>query len=438
MDGLDHFVENCRASYSNFGDYVNITAPGTDIYSTQPWKKDFYEHRYFGADSDLTGYEFYSGTSMAAPHVAAVAARVFGNNVKFTNLQVAHRLLVQGYSSSVGPTSNVDVDGDGTDEITECWESGFTPPTPLGMTPFLADVNAATALGRGRVTGRLMDATTGLGLNGATAQLLKGTAIVGYGGLIETAGSSFFDIINVPWNDQGTGILAPPYKMRVRKAGYTWGIVEDYVAGDAQKPGISLDYFDVEHSLRQVSVPPLNANYVFVTDWGTWDSGTYAAATELDQYLFLPIQAVPPGDFGCTVGFDLLTGDCGDPGPTGSLLTYPWARWMRDGGPCRRTGHGDDEHEEAPEDQRGQRVQVVHDRLPRRQRVLRARRQPRGPPLEERRRQGDREVRVGGRRPGLHSRRRGDALRLVERGEPHRLGRLLDHQRPRRRDGSAL
>ena len=149
LDGLDHFVENCRASYSNFGDYVNITAPGTDIYSTQPWKKDFYEHRYFGADSDLTGYEFYSGTSMAAPHVAAVAARVFGNNVKFTNLQVAHRLLVQGYSSSVGPTSNVDVDGDGTDEITECWESGFTPPTPLGMTPFLADVNAATALGRG-------------------------------------------------------------------------------------------------------------------------------------------------------------------------------------------------------------------------------------------------------------------------------------------------
>ena len=223
QDGLDHFVESCRADYSNFGDYVNITAPGTDIYSTQPWKKDFYEHRYFGADSDLTGYEFYSGTSMAAPHVAAVAARVFGNNVKFTNTQVAHRLLVQGYSSSVGPTSNVDVDGDGTDEIPECWESGFTPPTPLGMTPFLADVNAATALGRGRVTGRLMDATTGLGLNGATAQLLKGTAIVGFGGLIETAGNSFFDIVNVPWNDQGTGILAPPYKMRVQKAGYTFG-----------------------------------------------------------------------------------------------------------------------------------------------------------------------------------------------------------------------
>ena len=92
QDGEDHFLEYCRADYSNYGDYVNITAPGTDIYSTQPWKKDFYNHRYYGADSDLTGYEFYSGTSMAAPHVAAVAARVFGQSLKMTNVQVARKL----------------------------------------------------------------------------------------------------------------------------------------------------------------------------------------------------------------------------------------------------------------------------------------------------------------------------------------------------------
>ena len=79
-------VEDCRADYSYYGDFVNITAPGTDIYSTQPWKKDFYLHRYFGYDPDLTGYEYLSGTSMAAPHVAAVAARIIGNNPKFTNV----------------------------------------------------------------------------------------------------------------------------------------------------------------------------------------------------------------------------------------------------------------------------------------------------------------------------------------------------------------
>ena len=333
QDDQEHFIEYCRADYSNYGDYVNITAPGTDIYSTQPWKKDFYNHRYYGADSDLTGYEFYSGTSRAAPHVAAVAARVFGQNLKMTNVQVARKLLLQGYSSLVGVA--IDVDGDLIDEVAECWETGFTPLTPLGG-PFLADVNAASALGRGRITGRLMDATTGLGLNGATASLLKSVGgSAGYGGLIETAGTSFFDIINVPWNDQtGSGPVATPYRLRVSKVGYTAGIVEDYAAGDAQKPGISLGFFDVEHPIRQVSIPPIGGNSVFVTDWGTWDSGSYATATELDQYLFLPVQAAPPGDQGCTVGYPFgpVTGDCGDPGFSGSLIAYPWARFMRDGG----------------------------------------------------------------------------------------------------------
>jgi subtilisin family serine protease len=334
QDGEPHFLEYCRADYSNFGDYVTITAPGTDIYSTQPWKKDFYNHRYFGADPNLTGYEFYSGTSMAAPHVSAVAARLFGNNPKLTAVDVSRRMLFQGYAAQVGDP--IDVDGDATFEVAECWETGFTPPTPVGVTPFLADVNAATALGRGRVTGRLIDAASGLSLGGATATLLKGTStgVVGYGGTLDTVGVSFFDIINVPWSQQTDGgPFATPYRMKVNKSGFANTIVEDYAAGDPQKPGISTGYFEVEKLIRQVSVPPLSPGYTFVTDFGTWSNGFYGTATELDQYLFLPVQAAPPGDLGCTVGFDDFTfGGCGDAGPTGSLTAYPFARWMRDGG----------------------------------------------------------------------------------------------------------
>ncbi len=67
-----------RSDFSNYGSWVDIAAPGTDIYSTIPG-----------------GYDFSSGTSMACPHVSGVAALIvshFGGQ-GFTSAMLKEALL---------------------------------------------------------------------------------------------------------------------------------------------------------------------------------------------------------------------------------------------------------------------------------------------------------------------------------------------------------
>lgn len=64
------------ADFSNYGADIDLAAPGTDIYSTLPHNK----------------YEFMSGTSMATPVVAGVAALVWSANPSLTNAQIEERL----------------------------------------------------------------------------------------------------------------------------------------------------------------------------------------------------------------------------------------------------------------------------------------------------------------------------------------------------------
>jgi thermitase len=65
------------AGFSSFGDWVDVAAPGTSIYSTYLWNS----------------YVSLSGTSMACPHVAGVAALVWSEFPSMTNEQVRSQLL---------------------------------------------------------------------------------------------------------------------------------------------------------------------------------------------------------------------------------------------------------------------------------------------------------------------------------------------------------
>lgn len=70
-----------RASFSNFNSFVGVAAPGVDIFSTIPTKM-----------SPASPYGFLSGTSMAAPMAAGVAALIYAQSPRLTPAQVIDRM----------------------------------------------------------------------------------------------------------------------------------------------------------------------------------------------------------------------------------------------------------------------------------------------------------------------------------------------------------
>ena len=70
-----------RASFSNFGDYIDVAAPGVQIPST-----------YFNQQ-----YAALSGTSMASPHVSALAGLILSANPKLQNKEVIQIIKNSAY-----------------------------------------------------------------------------------------------------------------------------------------------------------------------------------------------------------------------------------------------------------------------------------------------------------------------------------------------------
>ncbi|MFC1862916.1 S8 family serine peptidase [Thermodesulfobacteriota bacterium] len=70
-------INDNKASYSNYGNWVDVSAPGTSIYS-------------LGLDNT---YKYMSGTSMATPHVAGLAALIFSYFPEITPVEVKTRIM---------------------------------------------------------------------------------------------------------------------------------------------------------------------------------------------------------------------------------------------------------------------------------------------------------------------------------------------------------
>lgn len=85
--------DGSRASFSNYGPWVDICAPGTSILSTIPGNQ----------------YDYSQGTSMACPHVSGVAALIvsYFGGPGFTNEMLKTKLLESSNKSAISQTRQV-------------------------------------------------------------------------------------------------------------------------------------------------------------------------------------------------------------------------------------------------------------------------------------------------------------------------------------------
>ncbi len=115
------------ADFSNTGPYLELAAPGVNIYSTLPTYRVTLTRTY--------GYDYgtLSGTSMACPHVAGVAALILASDPTLTNVDV--RYILQTTADDLGPEKRDTAYGYGLVDADEAAGEDVIPPAISDLTP---------------------------------------------------------------------------------------------------------------------------------------------------------------------------------------------------------------------------------------------------------------------------------------------------------------
>ncbi len=138
--------DDCKASYSNYGDDKDICAPGGDT-NAAPETDSLILSTYYDPSTHTSGYAWMDGTSMASPMVAGVTALMLSANPGLTVSQIKNILY----------TTAVDLGIPGHDE-----ETGF------------GRINAAAAVAAAAGTIYTPVSVSGVALSDASLSLATG------------------------------------------------------------------------------------------------------------------------------------------------------------------------------------------------------------------------------------------------------------------------
>jgi hypothetical protein len=263
-------IDDAKTGFSEYGDTVDIAAPGVDIYSTTPV-----------GGSLLYGpsYDMSDGTSMASPFVAGAAALVRGKWPSMTAQQTSNLL------TSTGAPISPDADGVAFAAGVLRLDLYAAFEARLGTMP----------VAPGAILGIVVDANTGLPLQGATATAKSGATTL----KATTRSDGTFTITNVP---------PGAYSVVAAKTTYVatpWTLLD---GGLAQVSSGSV------YSPVFIALPKAQAIdvYTAVLSWFGWGIG------ELDSFLWLP-GSLPLRNQYMVSWWD-----------RGNVNSHPYARYLRD------------------------------------------------------------------------------------------------------------
>ncbi len=149
-----HGDNHCRASFSNYGTWVSITAPGVSILSTIP--------------TQMGEFNALNGTSMAAPFVSAASALAWAKYPSYTNSQIGN-LIITRNASLYDPLERDDT----------CWPDDGSTFERLSLLHILDYQNFENCDNISLFYGYAVNGETGDPLAGAKVFTMRGTTITG-------------------------------------------------------------------------------------------------------------------------------------------------------------------------------------------------------------------------------------------------------------------